>query len=238
MTRLGLFAATAMTLGSLSMALPAFAANSTQPATTGTQQNAGDSNQSASGAQQLVSDSVQTVKQMRQDTHFANLLSKAKGVFILPDVVKGAFVVGGKGGQGVLMANHSGTWSDPAFMSIGSVSVGAQAGGAAGPVVMLLMTDKAMNDFTQANNFSLGANAGLTIINYAAHGQAPVGKGDIVIWQHTSGAYGGLNVSGTDVTANTQQDQAYYGKHLTTAQIVHGQANVAKAESLKSALAG
>ena len=87
---------------------------------------------------------------------------------------------------------------------------------------MILMTDKALNDFTQANNFSLNGNAGLTVINYSAKGQAPVGKGDIVVWSDQSGAFAGVNISGADVTQNTTEDHAYYGKQVDAKQILSG----------------
>ena len=195
-------------------------------------------NQSAnqSNAQQVVSDAVQTVHQIKQDPHFAHLLQRAKGVFILPSLWKGAVIVGGEGGQGVLLAHENGTWSDPAFLSIGSISIGAQAGGKAGPVVMLLMTNKALNDFTQANNFSLNANAGLTVVTYSAKGQAPVGKGDVIIWSDASGAFAGANVSGTDISANPSEDQHFYGHKVTTAQIIHGHVNNPQADTLRHAL--
>lgn len=199
---------------------PAFAAN--------------QSNQS--NAQQVVHDAVQTVHEIRQDPHFARLLNQAKGVLILPSVWKGAVIVGGEGGQGVLLAHRNGSWSDPAFLSIGSISIGAQAGGKAGPVVMLLMTNKALNDFTQANNFSLNGNAGLTVVTYSAKGQAPVGKGDVIVWSNQSGAFAGATVSGSDISSNTGEDHHFYGKKVTTSQIIDGQVTNPKADSLRNAL--
>lgn len=208
---------------------PAFAANNTNNA-------ANNNNTNQSNAQEIVHDAVQTVHELRQDSHFANLLQRAKGVYILPSLWKGAVIVGGEGGQGVLLARENGTWSDPAFLSIGSVSIGAQAGAKAGPVVMLLMTDKALNDFTQSNNFSLNGNAGLTVVTYSAKGQAPVGKGDVVVWSNASGAFAGVSFSGSDITSNTSEDQSFYGHKLTTAQIVHGHANNPQADALRNAL--
>ena len=129
----------------------------------------------------LVMDAASAVKRAKSDQHFADLMKQAKGVFVMPNLVKGAAIVGGQGGQGVLLARQGTRWSDPAFLSTGSISIGAQGGGEAGPVVMLLMSDKALNDFVDANNFSLNANAGLTIVNYSARRQAGVG---IVLLEH------------------------------------------------------
>lgn len=177
----------------------------------------------ANDAQQLVNDSAKAVAQVKQDPHFLALMKQAKGAFIVPAEGKGAFIVGGGGGQGVLVQRQSdGRWSDPAFLSIGSISVGAQAGGEGGPIVMLLMTDKAVQDFTQSNNFSINGNAGLTIVTYSAKGQAPVGKGDIIVWSNQKGAFAGANVSGSDITSNTDQDRAYYGPQATTETIIAG----------------
>ena len=177
----------------------------------------------AKDAQQLVNDSAKTVSQVKQDPHFLALMKKAKGAFIVPAEGKGAFIVGGGGGQGVLVQHKSGgRWSDPAFLSIGSISIGAQAGGEGGPIVMLLMTDKAVQDFTQSNNFSINGNAGLTIVTYSAKGQAPVGKGDIIVWTNQKGAFVGANVSGSDITSNTDEDHAYYGPKATTETIIAG----------------
>jgi lipid-binding SYLF domain-containing protein len=191
----------------------------------------------AQSAQQLVNDATQTVAKIKADSRFDGYLKQAKGVFIIPTLVQGAFIVGGGGAQGVLLKHNSdGTWSDPAFMSIGSISIGAQVGGKAGPAAMILMTNKALNDFTQANNFSLNGNAGLTIIGYSAAGQAPVGKGDIIVWSDQSGAFAGVSISGADLTQNTTQDHQYYGKNVNATEIINGKAHVVKAEALRNAL--
>ncbi len=188
-------------------------------------------------AQQLVNDAAQTVQKIKSDSRFDNLLKQAKGVYIMPDLVKGAFVVGGEGAQGVLLKHESdGSWSNPAFLTIGSISLGAQAGGKAGPAAMILMTDKALSDFTQSTNFSINASAGLTIVNYSAQGQASVGKGDIVLWSDQSGAFAGADLSGASISQNTSEDHTYYGKSVNTDQILEGNASNAKAETLRSGL--
>lgn len=187
--------------------------------------------------QTLINGAVKTVPMIKSDARFEHMLAKAKGVVIFPTMVKAAFLVGGSGAQGVLLKHNSdGSWSDPAFVTLGSVSAGLQAGGKAGPVAFLLMTKKALGDMTQANNFSLNANSGLTIVGYSAKGQAPVGKGDIVIWSDQSGAFAGGSFSGADITQNTTEDHTYYSKPVDAVQVLKGDAHQSGAQKLVQAL--
>lgn len=191
----------------------------------------------AQSGQNLINAAARTVNKIEADGRYKNMLDHCKGVFIMPDLVKGAFIVGGEGAQGVLVKrNADGSWSQPAFMTIGSISVGAEAGGKAGPAAMILMTDKALNDFTQQNNFSLNGNAGLTVVGYSANGQAPVGKGDIDLWSDQSGLFGGASVSGADLTQNTAQDKAYYGKNASVQKILAGNFSKQGTHKLDAAL--
>jgi lipid-binding SYLF domain-containing protein len=197
---------------------------------------ANQSNNNTTTAEQLVNDAMPAIQQAEQHPRFVDMMKRAKGVFIVPNSVKGAALIGGEGGQGVLLAREASGWSDPAFLSVGSISFGAQAGGKAGPVIMLLMTDKALNDFTQANNFSLNANAGLTIVNYATATQAPVGKGDIVVWSQQGGAFAGADVSATDIMQNINEDHSFYGSKADTLKIIHGKVHTTRADKLRSSL--
>ncbi len=219
----------AFTFSGLAATAPAFAVTNTESAAV----------TSAHGAQQVVNDAVATVAQIKADSRYDALLKKSKGVFIMPNLVKGAFIVGGAGAQGVLLKHQSnGSWSQPAFLNIGSISLGAQAGGKAGPAAMILMTDKALNDFTQANNFSLNGTAGLTIINYSAEGQAPIGKGDVIIWSGQSGAFAGAQIGGADVRQNATQNRAYYSKQVDARAILNDKVTNKGSAVLRTALPG
>jgi len=191
----------------------------------------------ASRAQHTVDASATAIQQMQSNSEFQNLLKQAKGIFIVPELAKGAVVVGGSGGTGALLVHNNGRWTDPAFFTIGSISIGAQAGGKAGPVTFFLMTDKAVAAFTQHNNFSFNGNAGLTIVNWSPTAQGSVGKGDIVVWSGESGLFAGLSISGSDIVADTAEDQAYYkNDQVGTKQIIDNQIHNAQAEKLVTKL--
>lgn len=189
-------------------------------------------------AMDLLSNAANTVQDMRSDAELSSLLDQAKGVFVVPDYGKGAVVVGAKGGQGVLLANENGQWSNPAFYDIGGISVGAQIGGEGGAIAMLLMTDKAVNAFKGDVTFSLNANSGFTLVNYSASSQGDVGNGDVVLWSNTDGAFAGVSLGVTDINFDDERNQNYYGQQVTAQQILSGQVTTTHQNPLQRALQG
>jgi lipid-binding SYLF domain-containing protein len=183
---------------------------------------------------------VKVIDQMKREPKLAEALARAKGVFVIPHFGKGAFIVGGQAGGGVVLARRDNRWTDPAFFSIGGVSVGAQAGGEGGSVVMLLMTEKGVNKFANSSNtWALNANAGLTVVTWSGKGQANTGDGDVVIWSNTNGLYAGLTASATDVTPDKGLDRVYYGRDVTSEQLLSGalRPSAPNAAALRDALA-
>ena len=90
-----------------------------------------------------------------------NDIQEVKGVFIVPQLLRGAFVFGGRGGSGVLLVrDEKGGWSQPAFYSIGSVSFGFQAGADASQMVFLVRTTRGLEQFYK-HDFKLGLDAGM-----------------------------------------------------------------------------
>ncbi len=192
----------------------------------------------ANSAKSRVNAAVQVVDQMRRDPHLAQLLDRAKGIFIIPHYGKGAAIVGGQGGGGVVLERHDSGWSDPAFYSIGGGSIGAQVGGEGGAIAMLLMTDRAVNKFANSNaTWSLNANAGLTVVNYSGKAQAETGTGDVILWSDTSGLFGGASVSITDISPDRSLDYAYYQRQESTEEILASSAPTRQAAPLRQALA-
>lgn len=121
----------------------------------------------------LVSQAVTIVESFGTDpdlTWFREKVKEAKALLIIPQNLKGAFLVGGSGGSGVLIAHDikTGEWSYPAFYTLGAVSVGLQIGAEASQVILMVMTDRGMESLL-TNSVKLGAD-----ITMAA---GPVGVG-------------------------------------------------------------
>jgi len=97
-----------------------------------------------SEAQSIVDKSRLALTGLMSDENFTWLhtyLKTAKGVVIFPQILKAGFFLGGSGGSGILLVRNetTGTWSDPAFYTLGSVTFGLQFGGEAAEVVMVAL---------------------------------------------------------------------------------------------------
>jgi lipid-binding SYLF domain-containing protein len=123
---------------------------------------------------------------------------------------------------------------------MGGVSVGLSAGASAGQMAFLLMTDTARQAFDSTNNFSLNADAGLSVVNWSARAQGSMGKGeDVIVWSDTSGLFAGASVGVSDVFVDNEENRALYGPQANAQSILSGRVqNVpAAAAAMRQALA-
>ncbi len=189
-------------------------------------------------AQDLVNAAVKTIQTMKADPNMRRMLRDAKGVLIVPSFGRGAFIVGAKGGEGLLLLHKpDGSWSDPVFYGLGGISIGAQAGGEYGQAAYVLMTKEAAGAFRGPNNFSLNAGAGLSIIDWSAAAQGSWGKGDIVFWTNTGGAYASANIGISDVSWDSHLTKAYYkDRSATPAKVMNGSLRTNEDKRLQKSL--
>lgn len=191
----------------------------------------------AASAQRQIDSAAQVVNQMKSDAQLVGLLERAKGVFIVPRYGKAAAIIGGRGGEGVLVVREEGQWSNPAFFTFGGVTVGAQAGVASGSIAMLLMSEEAVEQFkSQESSFTLNADAGLTLANYSANAQIASGTEDIIFWSATRGLFAGAALGINDVRSDADQNHAYYSRPATLEEIFSGVVSTTNAETLRGAL--
>lgn len=190
-------------------------------------------------ADKHVNDAIGVVGRLNSEPRMKTLLQEAKGVLVVPTFGRAALGVGASGGAGVLLVKREdGAWSDPAFYNIGSLSAGAQAGGEAGAIVMVLNTEKAVGRFMRKNNFSLSADAGLTVINWSKVAQDTIGTGDVVVWVGTKGLFGNVaTIAINDIRFNQNLTNAYYHQTVGARDVIAGKFSNPQADSLKQALA-
>ncbi|HEX9789133.1 MAG TPA: lipid-binding SYLF domain-containing protein [Kiloniellales bacterium] len=177
-------------------------------------------------AEELVEESRFTVERMMNDKEMPEarqVVEKARGVLIIPELVKGGFIIGAEGGSGLLMVRGSdGTWSSPAFYTLIAGSIGLQIGGQVAEVIFALMNDGAVEAF-MANEFKLGGDVSIAV--------GPLGRGveastttnlnkDIYAYSRAVGLFGGGSLEGAKILNRQDLNDAYYGAVAPAREIV------------------
>ena len=177
----------------------------------------------AADAQGLVDKARITFGEFMRDKQywwFQEHLKEAKGLLIYPQVVKGGFVFGGSGGNGVLVVKdeRTGDWGQPAFYTIGSVTFGLQIGGESSEIVVLVMSQKAINSLL-ASSLKLGGDVSVAL--------GPVGGGakgtvtaDLISFAKSVGLYAGISLEGSVVGVRDTLNSAYYGREVSPIDII------------------
>jgi lipid-binding SYLF domain-containing protein len=168
--------------------------------------------------------------------YFRKQLAKAQGVLIIPASARVGFIFAGQGGRGVLVArDQAGKWTGPAFYTLSYASVGLQIGVQVSEVIVLVMTQSAINSL-----LSSAVRGGVD----AAIAAGPVGtgtqtsfQGDFITVYRSKVLYGGLNLDGTVLSANDAWNTGFYGKPTTSVDIlVRHEASSSKGEGLLNAV--
>lgn len=175
----------------------------------------------------LVAKAVTTVERLRREPNMSKdlerLLSRARAVLVIPDLVKGGFLIGAEYGTGVLLGrDSSGSWSGPAFYSVASGSVGLQVGLQDAEVVYVIMSEGGLRAIMD-NRFKASADVGVAVATIGAGAEAATttnAGADIYAFSKAVGAYGGASLEGAGILPRETWNAAYYGGGPTPADIV------------------
>jgi lipid-binding SYLF domain-containing protein len=152
-----------------------------------------------------------------------SVLRRARAVMICPRVFKAGFLFGGQGGDCVLTARDAaGSWSGPAFYSLGGASFGFQAGMQDTEAMFLIMSDRGLRAIMDTQ-LKLGADAGLTFVDLGGGVEGATTtalSADIVGFSRARGLYAGISLGGSLMSAKSEWNQAYYGRPVGVQQIV------------------
>jgi len=142
-----------------------------------------------------------------------DLLDKAEAVAVFPGVLKGGFIVGGRGGSGVISRRVANGWSAPAFFDLGGGSIGLQIGVAQTDYILLFMNNEAVGSLL-SDKFEIGGEGS------AAAG--PVGRSasastdlklnaQILSYSRSKGAFAGLELKGVVIKPDNEDNSQVYG---------------------------
>ena len=142
------------------------------------------------------------------------LLDTAEAIAVFPGVIKAAFVIGGRGGQGVISRRVKGSWSAPAFFNLGGGSFGAQIGAQKTDYVLLIMNPSGLDGLLK-DKFELGGEVGIAagpVGREAAASTNPRLDAGILSYSRSKGAFIGAALKGAVITPDNDLNEAIYGK--------------------------
>jgi len=153
------------------------------------------------------------------------LWEKASCVAVIPSVKKGAFIVGGEYGKGVVSCRDGKSWSAPSFVQLEKGSIGFQIGGETIDLVLLVMNEHGMKRLLQ-DKVTLGGEASVA--------GGPVGrdvramtdaqlKAEMLSYSRAQGLFAGVNLSGGVLAPDKDDNRDLYGREVSPKDILVGQ---------------
>ena len=110
----------------------------------------------------LEQDARAALKSLYESTPSAKALGeKAKGILVFPNIVKAGFIVGGQGGDGVMLQKGK----VAGYYNSAAASVGLQAGAQSFGYAVFFMTDSSLNQIQKASGWEVGLAPGIVIVD-------------------------------------------------------------------------
>jgi lipid-binding SYLF domain-containing protein len=142
------------------------------------------------------------------------LLEKSAGIAIIPNVIKAAYIIGGRHGYGVLLVRgKDGVWSNPSFIGLTGGSIGWQIGVESADVILVFRTPRSIENITRGK-FTLGADAGVSAGPLGRSAEASTDaelKAEIYAYSRSRGLYAGLSLQGASLYVDAKANQDFYG---------------------------
>ena len=166
--------------------------------------------------EELVSKARLTIERLSANPDFGRMnaaIKTSQAVMIFPSVLKGSFIIGAEGGNGVLVTKDAnGEWSYPAFYTMGAGSIGLQAGFQDSEVVLVINTLKGLNAVLN-NNFKFGVDASVALgpVGQGIEGSTTTAFGaDIGAYSATRGLFAGGSFEGAVTYERSDWSRNYY----------------------------
>src|SRR5437762_2675980 len=167
------------------------------------------------------------------------VLDSAKCIVVVPHLIKGGFIVGGKHGRGVASCRTANGWSAPAFVSVGGGSWGLQIGAEGVDLVMLVMNEKGLQHLL-SSKFQIsgeGSAAAGPVGRHASAGTDWKLNTELLTYSRSKGAFAGLTLEGAVIEPDQDSTTAIYGKDKHFRDILTGSvATPASAEPFLAAI--
>jgi len=141
------------------------------------------------------------------------MLADAEAIAVVPDVVKGGFVVGGRFGRGVVIVrDEQGAWHAPSFVTLTGGSFGFQAGLQATDVILVFKTRNSVKGLMDGK-FTVGADASVAAGPVGRQAAAATDgnlRAEIYSYSRSRGLFAGVALDGSVLQVDALSNAAYY----------------------------
>lgn len=162
------------------------------------------------------------------------LLASADCIAVLPEVLKGAFIAGGRYGTGIVSCqNEDGRWSSPAFITMTSSSVGFQIGAEATDLVLVFVGKNSVTTLLDGS-ITLGGDIRVAAgpVGRSVEGKTDFSTTGVYSYAKSKGLFAGISIEGSILKPDWDANKSFYGKDLETRAILFGRVDNTPKEAL------
>jgi lipid-binding SYLF domain-containing protein len=139
-----------------------------------------------------------------------SVLRNALAIAVFTNIKKGGFIVGGTGGDGVIVRKKGNVWGPPVYYDMSGAYIGLQIGVKKSDIILVFMNESALNDLLDdAMELNAGIGAAAGPVGETAGASTGV-KSNVYIYSHSSGGFAGATIGGGSVKADNSVNQALY----------------------------
>jgi lipid-binding SYLF domain-containing protein len=151
-----------------------------------------------------------------------SLWENARCAIVIPGLKRGAFIVGGEYGKGLMSCRNGNEWGAPVFMEIEKGSWGFQVGAEEVDLVMLVMNDHGIDHLLQ-NKVTLGTEASVAAGPVGRDAQAATDAqmhAEILSWSRSRGVFAGINIAGGVMKPDPDDNRDLYGHAIQPREVL------------------
>ena len=140
-----------------------------------------------------------------------DLLQRARGIAVIPNVLRGGFILGGRRGRGVIVVrDERGGWSNPAFVTLTGGSIGWQIGAESTDLVLVFANENAVKNMA-SGKFTLGGDASAVAGPLGRHATMAVTfRAEVYGYVRSRGLFAGAAFQGARLSIDDEMGQALY----------------------------
>ena len=193
------------------------------------QSGSAQARQERSEEAEVITESMEVLRELTAtpDKGIPNhLLQRAEAIVVIPSLVKGGFIVGGKHGKGIVSVRDRSTrqWTAPAIAKLTGGSIGWQIGVEKVDLVMLVMNRDGVDELLE-DKFTIGGSASLTAgpVGRSADAATNAQMGSkILAYSRAQGLFAGASLEGAGLHADDDDNAELYGEAVRLRDVLNG----------------